>query len=90
MKSYRDSKFKKLYEQLPDNVKALTLSCYNLWRINNLHPLLHYNKFGDIYRTVRIGDHYRAIGKIKNNSVVWFWIGSHEVYSKLLDQMRKK
>jgi hypothetical protein len=87
MKSYRDSKFKKLYLQLPEKAKLLAISCYKLWRSNHLHPSLHYKKIGSEFRSIRIGDHFRAMARIRNNCVVWFWIGTHEEYNNLFDQI---
>ena len=30
---------------------------------------------------------YRAVGVIKDNEIIWFWIGSHNVYDKLLRKL---
>src|SRR5260221_14123253 len=27
--------------------------------------------------TVRIGDHYRALGRLDSTTITWVWIGSH-------------
>jgi hypothetical protein len=88
MKSFRDSTFKKLYLQLPEKIKILAINCYKLWRTNHLHPSLHYKRIGNDFRSIRIGYHFSALARIRNNCVVWFWIGSHEEYSKLLDQIK--
>jgi plasmid maintenance system killer protein len=34
--------------------------------------------------SIRIGDHYRAIGRLIGDVVEWVWIGSHEDYNKLM------
>lgn len=31
--------------------------------------------------SVRIGDHYRALGKRSRDLIVWFWIGTPEEYN---------
>ena len=52
------------------------------------HPGLRFKRIHDslpIY-SVRIGKGYRAVGKRDENGVVWFWIGSHANYDKLLSQ----
>jgi hypothetical protein len=33
--------------------------------------------------SIRIGDHYRAIGQRIDDGIEWVWIGSHEDYNKL-------
>ena len=38
---------------------------------NNIHP-------------VRIGLGYRALGQIDGEAIVWFWIGPHGDYNKLV------
>lgn len=36
---------------------------------------------------VRITRDYRAVGVQKEESIIWFWIGSHEEYDRLLDRL---
>jgi hypothetical protein len=35
---------------------------------------------------VRIGQDFRALGILERDTIVWFWIGSHDVYERLLKQ----
>ncbi|WP_438834736.1 ParE family toxin-like protein [Chryseosolibacter histidini] len=52
------------------------------------HPGLAFKQISthqSIY-SVRIGLSYRALGIKEGNSVVWFWIGSHEDYNTLIKQ----
>jgi hypothetical protein len=37
--------------------------------------------------SVRIGKGYRALGQKDAKGIVWFWIGPHAEYDKLLSQM---
>ena len=83
MKSVRSPKFKKMYKDLPTSIKLLAKKNYSLWKKNPLHPSLHYKSFGDDFKSVRIGDHYRAIGFVVDEYIVWDWIGSHEEYNKI-------
>jgi hypothetical protein len=34
--------------------------------------------------SVRVGMHYRALGLDKPEGIVWFWIGPHAKYDKML------
>jgi hypothetical protein len=34
--------------------------------------------------TVRIGDHYRALGLLEAGIVDWIWIGPHAEYNRLI------
>jgi hypothetical protein len=33
--------------------------------------------------SVRIGDHYRALGALETGVVIWIWIGRHAEYDQL-------
>lgn len=59
---------------------------YALWADDHFHPSLEFKKLkgsGDRF-SVRVGDHYRAIGHLVGDSVEWVWIGTHEEYNKLV------
>jgi hypothetical protein len=34
--------------------------------------------------SVRVGKQYRALGLDKKDAIVWFWIGTHADYDKLI------
>jgi hypothetical protein len=36
--------------------------------------------------SVRIGIHYRALGVREGDDIVWFWVGSHDEYERLISQ----
>ncbi|WP_420824639.1 hypothetical protein [Thiorhodococcus mannitoliphagus] len=36
----------------------------------------------------RITKDYRAVGILKDEKIVWFWVGSHSDYNALLKQMK--
>ncbi len=37
--------------------------------------------------SVRIGLDYRALGVREGDDIVWFWIGSHADYDRLVSQL---
>jgi len=37
--------------------------------------------------SVRIDRDWRAVGILKEGAMVWFWIGSHSEYEKLLSSL---
>ncbi|MGC9577000.1 MAG: hypothetical protein ACPF1Y_18085 [Desulfobacterota bacterium U4-17] len=47
------------------------------------HPSLHTKKAGH-YWSVRVGLRYRAVAVEVPEGLLWFWIGSHEDYNKLI------
>jgi len=36
--------------------------------------------------SVRVGFHWRALGRAEDTTIIWFWIGSHADYDKLISQ----
>ena len=59
---------------------------YQLFRGNPSHPDLNFKKVDEennIY-SVRIGRGYRALGKLEGSEIVWFWIGPHSEYDRLV------
>jgi hypothetical protein len=84
MISKRTKSFNKKFSQLPEEVKLLAIKTYKLWKNNHQHPSLQYKKMNEIVRSVRIGDGYSALGEIRDDSIIWFWIGTHEEYNNLI------
>lgn len=74
------------YQQLPEEVRKLADRNFELLKSNPYHPSLHFKKVDDHRKiwSVRIGIQYRALGMEKSDGIVWFWIGSHGDYDKLL------
>jgi hypothetical protein len=56
---------------------------FELLKADPHHPLLHFKKIGQLW-SVRAGTHYRDLGLNSDDIVVWFWIGSHADYDKLV------
>jgi mRNA-degrading endonuclease RelE of RelBE toxin-antitoxin system len=86
VKSKATPRFWKLYSHLPAHVQKLARKNYALWKDDHAHPSLHFKKLkgGSGARfSVRIGDHYRAIGQIAVDCAEWVWIGTHEEYNRL-------
>jgi hypothetical protein len=49
------------------------------------HPSLHFKKVNK-YWSVRIGKAYRALGIEVKNGILWFWIGTHYEYDRLISK----
>ena len=64
------------------------ISLSTIFQADPYHPSLRFKK---VHPTkpifaVRISRDYRALGVRRNDSMIWFWIGSHAEY----DQLRKR
>jgi hypothetical protein len=64
-------------------VRVLADKNFQLLQADPRHPSLHFKKIDRLW-SVGVGAHYRALGLDKPEGVVWFWIGSHVDYDKLL------
>ena len=85
MKHFASSGFWRCFALLPATTQALARRNYSLLRDNPEHPSLHFKLVSDgRYRSVRVGIHYRALGIPVPDGVVWFWIGSHADYDRLV------
>jgi len=72
------------YRQLEDRVRQSARKAYRLWAENPFHPSLHFkciNTAEQIW-SVRITRQHRALGILDNDTVTWFWIGSHDDYER--------
>ena len=83
MKHFASSQFWRHYRQLPPQVRDLADKNFQLLKADPKHPSLRLKKIDKLW-SVRVGAHYRALGLDKPEGVVWFWIGSHADYDKLL------
>jgi hypothetical protein len=83
VKHFASPQFWRLYRQLSPEVRALADKNFQLLKADPKHPSLHFKKIGRLW-SVRVGAHYRALGLDKSEGVVWFWVGSHTDYDKLL------
>ena len=86
MKSTATRRFWDLFDALPGDIKKLAVKNYHLWSVDPHHPSLHFRRLqGSSGRfSVRIGDHYRAIGRLTGDTVTWVWIGAHTEYDRLV------
>lgn len=80
---YASPSFWECYHNLSKTIQELADKNYQLLKANPDHPSLHFKKVKS-YFSVRIGIQYRALGIEVEKGVLWFWIGSHADYDKLL------
>lgn len=72
-----------MYRALPQSVQDIADKSYSLLKNDPRHPSLRLKKTGRFW-SVRIGLHYRAVAVEVPDGLLWFWIGSHEDYNKLI------
>lgn len=74
MKSKTSKRFRAAVKTLPESIQKQARESYRLFR--QIPPERIYS--------VRVGLHYRALGRWIGGEIVWFWIGSHAEYDKFL------
>ena len=78
--------FWRLFSRLPLDVQRDAKRAWRLFHDNPAHPGLQFKKLEgeeNIY-SARIGLGYRALAVMKGVRVIWYWIGSHADYDRLV------
>lgn len=83
MKHFASPKFWAAYEVLPFQVRRLADANYALLKRDPQHPSLQFKKVGR-YWSVRVGLRYRALARELEDGYLWFWIGSHADYDRMI------
>jgi hypothetical protein len=71
------------YHALPAPIRDLADKAFQLLKENPQHPSLHFKKVGRFW-SARVSLNYRTIGVDAPDGIVWFWIGTHAEYDKLI------
>ena len=85
MRHFSSPKFWEACEKLPAQMRALAGKNFKLLKADPNHPSLQLKKIGR-YWSVRIGRNYRAVAVEFDDGLLWFWIGAHSEYDRLLKQ----
>jgi len=86
MQSRTTRQFWRLFSDLPFEVQRDAKRAFRAFLNNPAHPGLQFKKLEgeDNVYSARIGLDYRALGVMKRDRIVWYWIGSHADYDRLL------
>jgi hypothetical protein len=83
LKHLASPEFWECYRKLPTPVRELADKNFELLRNNPQHPSLRFRRVGRFF-SARVGLSYRALGVEVEDGVLWFWIGSHADYDKIV------
>jgi hypothetical protein len=89
VKSLTTERFRALYGAAPDATKAKIRAAYQLWSENPDHPSLRFKKVHStqpIY-SARVDLDWRALGLMQGDTMIWFWVGPHSEYERLLKKL---
>jgi hypothetical protein len=71
------------YRSLPEEVRKVADEAFQHLKRDPRYPSLRFKKVGR-YWSARVGSGYRALAIESTDGPVWFWIGTHAEYDKLL------
>jgi len=86
VKSHTAGQFWKLFAALPADIRKQAYKAYAQFMRDPFHPGLNFeevNRRTGLW-SARITDDYRVLGYRDQGEVVWFWIGTHTEYEKLI------
>ena len=89
MTSHATQSFRDPLASLPKSVRSRASAAYRRFRQNPHHSGLQFKKVHrqrPVY-SARVTDDYRVLGTLDGDEIVWFWIGKHEEYERLLKQL---
>lgn len=83
MRLFASPRFWAAYDALSPELKKLADANYALLKSDPRHPSLQFKKVGRFW-SVRIGLRYRALAAEVEGGYLWFWIGSHADYDRMI------
>lgn len=92
MISRTTDRFWQSYDTLPTEVKKKAKKAFQLFQKEPTYPGLHFKRIhtSKLVYSIRITKSYRALGVVMDEEIVWFWIGSHSDYDKLIKTIKEK
>ncbi|GIK67018.1 MAG: hypothetical protein BroJett018_48120 [Chloroflexota bacterium] len=90
MKSVLDVRFRKAFRRLPLQIRKQARQAYQFFKDDPHHPSLHFKRVGrslPIY-SARVTLDYRVLGILEEDTIIWFWIGSHDEYERILASLK--
>ena len=88
MKSRATRNFWKFYGRLSRQEQQRARKAYQIWLQNPAAPSLRFKRVSTqtpIY-SARVSEDYRVLGLLEGDTMIWYWIGPHDEYERLLKQ----
>lgn len=71
------------YHALPLLIREQADASFLQLKSNERHPSLRFKQVGP-YWSARVNAGYRALAVERSDGFVWFWIGTHDEYMRLI------
>jgi hypothetical protein len=82
--SHTSPPFWTAFRDLPPTVQVAARKAYRRFRADPSHPSLQFKKLYDTRYSIRVTRGYRALGQREGDTIVWFWIGTHADYDRVI------
>jgi hypothetical protein len=81
-------RFWRAYDGLPQDIQRRADKQFVLLKADPKHPSLQLKKLGEKHGAdwwcVRVTQDYRALAIKRQSGFLWFWIGDHKTYDRLI------
>ena len=84
----RNPDFIALVQRLPQNIQRRAAKQIQVLQENPLYPSLQFKKVSVDLWSIRITGNYRALGHEEDGQIVWYWIGPHSEYEKMIHRSK--
>jgi hypothetical protein len=78
-----DPHFWRRFEELPVTVQQIARRNFDLLKANPRHPSLRFRNVGR-YWPARVGAAHRAVAIKDGDDFIWFWVGDHDEYLRII------
>ena len=87
MKSSALPEFWECFNQLPPKAQKIARKNFLLWQKQPTLKSLGFKRIKSDLWSVRAGSGFRALATFDDGCYLWFWIGAHDEYERLLRRL---
>ena len=87
MSNLTSPKYWRFYHALPPEIQKAADKNFQLFKQNPRHPSLRFERKKPELWSVRVGGGHRALARQMGDDLIWFWIGAHDEYERLLKEL---
>ena len=89
MISKTTARFRTALAALSPEIRQQARDAYKLFKQNPHHPSLRFRRVHptEPIFSARVTLGYRAVGIREDDTIVWFWIGAHAEYERVLSRL---
>lgn len=84
MKSCASPDFWDCFDKLPPEAQKIARKNFKLWQKNPSLKSLAFKKIKADLWSVRAGSGFRALATFDDGYYLWFWIGTHDEYERII------